>query len=125
MLRKNIENRSIDINKFIIWKTISKPLSEYEVEAPHITAAKQLIRMGYSIDIGDKIGYIIVKGSGKISERARPYIAVDIKDIDIDYYIEHQILPSVIRILSYFGVTEKHLKGIGKTSRSLFDYSKY
>jgi len=81
--------------------------------------------MGYGIDVGDKIGYVIVKGSGKISERARPYIAVDIKDIDIDYYIEHQILPSVIRILSYFGVTEKHLKGIGKTSRSLFDYSKY
>lgn len=123
-IRKLVASNAIDINKFVIWKTIAKPLNEYEVEAPHVTAAKHLIKLGYSIEVGDKIGYVIIKGSGKISERARPYIAVDPKDLDIDYYVEHQIIPATLRILEYFGVSEKQLKGIGRSGKTLFEYSK-
>jgi replicative DNA polymerase I (EC 2.7.7.7) len=123
-IRKLVASNAIDINKFVIWKTIAKPLNEYEVEAPHVTAAKHLIKLGYSIEVGDKIGYVIIKGGGKISERARPYIAVDPKDLDIDYYVEHQIIPATLRILEYFGVSEKQLKGIGRSGKTLFEYSK-
>ncbi len=123
-LRKGIGEGFMPIDKFIIWKTITKPLKEYEVDAPHVVAAKYLEKAGYRVEVGDKIGYVIIKGSGKISDRARPYMNVDVKDIDIDYYIEHQIVPAVIRILGYFGITEKHLKTIGRTGRSLFDYRK-
>jgi DNA polymerase I len=123
-IRKLVASNAIDINKFVIWKTIAKPLNEYEVEAQHVTAAKHLIKLGYSVEVGDKIGYVIIKGSGKISERARPYIAVDSKDLDIDYYVEHQIIPAALRILEYFGVSEKQLKGIGRSGKTLFEYSK-
>ncbi|MEL9940446.1 MAG: DNA polymerase II [Ignisphaera sp.] len=123
-IRKLVSQNAIDLQKFVIWKTITKPISEYEVEAPHVTAAKYLIKSGYSVEVGDKIGYVIVKGVGKISDRARPYMMVDAKDLDIDYYIEHQIVPAVLRILEYFGVSEKHLKSIGKAGKSLFDYKK-
>lgn len=123
-IRKLASQNAIDIQKFVIWKTITKPISEYEVEAPHVTAAKYLIKSGYSVEVGDKIGYVVVKGAGKISDRARPYMMVDAKDLDIDYYIEHQIIPAVLRILEYFGVSEKHLKSIGKAGKSLFDYKK-
>ncbi len=121
-IRTRLEKGAIPIEKFVIWKTLTKPITAYEVEAPHVVAAKYLIKMGHNVDVGDKIGYVIVKGSGKISERARPYIAVEPKDIDLDYYIEHQIIPAVLRILEYFGVSEKHLKGVGKAKRTLFDY---
>jgi len=80
--------------------------------------------MGYNVEVGDKIGYVIVKGSGKISERARPYILVSPSEIDIDYYVEHQIIPAILRILGYFGVSEKQLKGVGRSGKTLFDYSK-
>ena len=123
-IRTYLERGTIPIEKFVIWKTLTKPITAYEVEAPHVVAAKHLIKMGHSVDVGDKIGYVIIKGSGKISERARPYIAVEPKDIDLDYYIEHQIIPAVLRILEYFGVSEKHLKGVGKAKRTLFDYHK-
>ena len=123
-IRKLVSANAIGIDKFVIWKTITKPLNEYEVEAPHVTAAKYLIKLGYNVEVGDKIGYVIVKGSGKISERARPYIMVSVKDIDIDYYIDHQIIPAVIRILEYFGVSEKQLRGIGRVGKSLFEYAK-
>jgi DNA polymerase I len=74
--------------------------------------------------VGDKVGYVIVKGSGKISERAKPYITADPKDLDLDYYVEHQIIPAVLRILEYFGVSEKQLKGIGRSGKTLFEYAK-
>jgi len=123
-LRKKIGTGDVPIELFVIWKTITKPLSEYESSQPHVVAAKELIKMGYKVDVGDKVGYIIVKGSSKISERAKPYIAVNVKDIDFDYYIEHQIIPAVLRILGYFGVTEAQLKGATKGGKSLFDYAK-
>ncbi len=123
-LRREVEEGTANIEKFIIWKTITKPLSEYEVDAPHVVAAKYLVKMGYSVDVGDKIGYVIVKGSGKISSRARPYIIVDPRQIDLDYYIDHQIVPAVLRILEYFGVSEKHIKSVGRAKKSLFEYSR-
>lgn len=123
-IRKGVTEGTADISKFIIWKTITKPLGEYEVEAPHVVAARTLLKMGYSIEVGDKVGYVIVRGAGKISERAKPYIAVDVREIDVDYYTDHQIIPAVLRILGYFGITEKSLKGLSRTERSLFDYAK-
>ncbi len=123
-IREEVEKGTAPIEKFVIWKTLSKPLKDYEVEAPHVVAAKYLMKMGYQVEVGDKIGYVIVKGSGKVSERARPYIAVSVKDIDLDYYIDHQIVPAVLRILEYFGITEKQIKTVGKARRTLFDYGK-
>jgi DNA polymerase I len=123
-IRKLVASNAVDISKFIIWKTITKPLNEYEVEAPHVTAAKYLIKLGYSVEVGDKIGYVVVKGVGKISDRARPYIIADPRDLDIDYYVEHQIIPAVLRILEYFGISEKQLKAVGRGGKTLFEYSK-
>ncbi|MEM1645564.1 MAG: DNA polymerase II [Ignisphaera sp.] len=123
-LRKKIITGEAPIDKFIIWKTITRPLLEYEATQPHVLAAKELVKMGYKIEIGDKIGYIICRGSGKISERARPYMVVDVKDIDFEYYVEHQIIPAVIRILGYFGVTETQIKSVAKGGKSLLDYTK-
>ncbi|MGC8975211.1 MAG: DNA polymerase II, partial [Thermoprotei archaeon] len=70
---------------------------------------KRLEKLGVKVDVGSKIGYVIVKGSGNISSRARPYIEAKPQDIDVEYYITHQIIPAALRILSYFGVTEKQL----------------
>lgn len=113
----------VPIEKLIIWKTLTKPVSEYDVESPHVKAAKKLIRLGYRVEVGDKIGYVVVKGSGKISERAEPYTLVkDPRVVDHLYYIDHQIIPAALRILEYFGVTDVQLKKSASTTKSLFDY---
>ncbi|HDD26202.1 MAG TPA: DNA polymerase II, partial [Acidilobales archaeon] len=90
----------------------------------HVMAAKRLIEKGWKVEVGDKIGYVIVKGSGKISARAYPYNLVKPEDIDANYYIDHQVIPASLRILEYFGVTEKQLKVVGRGIRSLFDFAK-
>lgn len=120
---KDLEAGRIPIEKLVIWKTITRPLEEYEATAPHVRAAKILLSRGGRVAIGDKIGYVIIRGAGRISDRAMPYIFADPKDIDPGYYIDHQVIPAALRILEYFGVTEKTLRS-GARSRSLFDYAK-
>ncbi len=120
---KELKEGKIPIEKLIIWKTLSKKLDEYEHEAPHVVAAKRMREAGYEVSPGDKIGYVIVKGRGNISSRAYPYFMVKPDDIDIDYYIDRQIIPAALRILGYFGVTENQLKAATTAGqRSLFEF---
>lgn len=115
----------IPLDKLVIWKTLSKRIEEYSVDAPHVVAARKLIKAGIKVSVNDKIGYVILKGGGKISSRAEPYIFVkDPRLIDVEYYVDHQIVPAALRILNYFGVTETQLKRVAATAgqRSLFDF---
>ncbi|MEM0380621.1 MAG: DNA polymerase II [Desulfurococcaceae archaeon] len=119
----DIRNAKIPIDKLVIWKTLSKKLEEYSVDAPHVVAARKLIKAGVKISVNDKVGYVVLKGMGKISSRVEPHIFVkDFSKIDIDYYIDHQIIPAALRILSYFGVSEAQLKRTSTGGRSLLDY---
>ncbi|HIC99425.1 MAG TPA: DNA polymerase II, partial [Pyrodictiaceae archaeon] len=119
---KELKEGRIPMEKLVIWKTLSKKLSEYSVEAAHVVAAKRMLEKGFKISVGDKIGYVIVKGGGRLSQRAYPYFMVKPSQLDIDYYIDHQIIPAALRILGYFGITEKRLKSATTTRKSLFDF---
>lgn len=113
---------TIPVEKLVIWKTLTKNINEYKAEEPHVAAAKKLLRRGIKVNVGDKIGYVVIKGSGSISRRVEPYPFVDKKNIDISYYVDRQIIPAALRILSYFGVTETQLKRVASGQKSLFDY---
>lgn len=119
---KELKEGNIPLEKLIIWKTLSKKPEEYGIDAPHVVAAKRMIEIGYQVSRGDKIGYVIVKGSGKLSSRAYPYFMVKPDRVDVEYYIDHQIIPATLRILGYFGITEKQLKAGAKGQKSLFDF---
>jgi DNA polymerase I len=76
-VRKSIEDLKagkISYSDLVIWKTLTKKIDEYKVRAPHIEAAKILQGAGLELTIGDKVGYVIVKGAGKLLERAKPYV---------------------------------------------------
>jgi len=112
-----------DIDGVIIWKTLDKSLNEYKVLTPHVAAAKQLIEAGYKVGKGDMIGYVIVKGGGaKLAYKVKPYILIkDIREIDVDYYIEKQVIPAAMRILEVLGVKESQLME-GKAGKSILDF---
>ncbi len=112
----------IPLEKLVIWKTLAKSLDEYEVSAPHVAAAKKMISMGFRVEKGDKVGYVVVKGQGPISSRALPYFTAKPSDVDVDYYVRHQVIPAAMRILEYFGVTEKQLETLSRVGRTLFDF---
>jgi len=119
---EDLKKGKIPLYKLIIWKTVTKSFEEYEVEAAHVAAAKRLVEAGYGLEVGDKVGYVIVKGGRKLADKAMPYIFIkDMKQIDVDYYVEKQIVPAAERILKYFGITASQLTAPGRQT-SLFDF---
>ncbi|MEM4576946.1 MAG: DNA polymerase II [Candidatus Nezhaarchaeales archaeon] len=112
----------VDIKSLVIWKTLSKSMDEYEVEAAHVQAAKQLLAAGFKLEIGDKVGFVVVQGSSeKVSERVKPYVFATMDEIDKEYYVRKQILALAMRILKYFGVSEEQILS-GSKQASLFDF---
>ncbi len=111
-----LRRQEFRIEDLVIWKSIDKDINEYEVDAPHVVAAKKAAKYGYLVTKGTKIGYVIVKGTGKLSDRAEPYFLVKDKSrIDVEYYVDKQIIPAAMRILERFGVKESALKTTGGT----------
>jgi len=118
----NLKSKKIPFEKLVIWKTLSKSINEYEVEAPHVRVAKILLKEGYSLEVGDKVGYVVIKGvSKKISDRVKPYFMAKYDEIDFDYYVSKQILASALRILSIFKYNEdKILKSASTVTLDLW-----
>ncbi|MEM2102277.1 MAG: DNA polymerase domain-containing protein [Candidatus Bathyarchaeia archaeon] len=106
---QNMRERKIPYKDFIIWKTLTKPLEEYKVKAPHVEAARLLEKEGLTLSFGDKIGYVITAGEGKLYTRAKPYMLASYDDLDIEYYVTNQAIPAASRILAMFDVKEEEL----------------
>jgi DNA polymerase I len=104
-----IHEQKVPFKDLIIWKTLTKPTEQYEVNAPHVQAAKMLIKSGWDLTIGDKVGYVITRGAGKLYERVKPYVFASYDEVDKEYYISNQVIPAALRILSLFGVDEHKL----------------
>ncbi|MCX7856875.1 MAG: DNA-directed DNA polymerase [Deltaproteobacteria bacterium] len=106
---KRLKELKVDIKELVVYEQLSKPLWEYKLLAPHVGAAKKLVEKGISVTEGSVIGFVIEKGTGSISDRAKPLEFAQLENIDTDYYINHQILPASLRILKVFNVDEKDI----------------
>ena len=106
---KSIKQRKIPLNDLIIWKTLTKNPKDYNVKAAHVEAAKMLMEKGWRLTMGDKVGYVIVKGTGRLYTRVKPYVFADYKEVDVEYYVTNQVLPSAVRILEFFNITQEQL----------------
>lgn len=104
-----LRQKQVPYRDLIIWKTLTKPAEEYEIKASHVEAAKMLREKGWELAVGDKIGYVVVVGTGRLYERVKPYIFASYDEIDVDYYVSKQVVPAAARILESFGVTEEQL----------------
>ena len=121
----NLKHRKVPLSDLIIWKTLTKPPEDYAIKAPHVEAAKMLKEKGWRLTGGDKVGYVILLGKGRLYNRVKPYVFANISEVDVNYYITNQVLPAAARILAFFDVTEAELlKETRETQeiRSLMDY---
>ncbi len=106
---RELRGGKVPTRELTIWKTLSKPIEQYEVRAPHVEVAKQLVKQGWEISVGDKIGYVITRTKGKLFEKARAHSMVSPDEIDAEYYVTNQVMPAALRILEMFGVKESDL----------------
>lgn len=117
--------KRVPYHDLIIWKTLTKPIEEYAVKASHVEAAKMLRDRGWKLTVGDKVGYVILTGTGRLYERVKPYIFANYDEVDIEYYVSRQVVPAAARVLEFFGITEEELlksKGGKKETRTLTEF---
>jgi len=105
---KALQENNYELRELVVYEQLSKPISEYKLISPHVMAAKRLFEKGIPVGEGSVIGYVIQKGSGSISERAFPVELADSSKLDINYYIENQVIPVAMRILKAFN-QQNHL----------------
>ena len=119
---KDVKDRKVKLEDLIIYTKVVRKVSSYEQQAPHVKAAKKLIEAGYKVALGSVLEFVVVKGSGSISDRSIPVQLLGKKEYDADYYINNQILPAVMKILKELGIKEDNLafdgeqSGLGKWS---------
>lgn len=120
-----LRQKRVSFRDLIIWKTLTKPAEEYEVKASHVEAAKMLKEKGWELAVGDKVGYVIVVGSGRLYERVKPYKYASYDEVDLEYYVSKQVVPVATRVLESFGITEEQLLQSAMTpkeTRKLSDF---
>ena len=108
----DLKKGKVDKEDLIIYTQLTIDPKEYKTTAPHVEVAKRILKKGGRLRVGDVIGYIITSGEKSISERAK--LPEEAKDYDVEYYIENQILPPVLRIMEALGVSKEELKNFGK-----------
>lgn len=115
---QKLEKNQIPIEKLVVTKSISKPVKEYKGVQPHVELLKKLRKRSPTSapGMGDRIGYVIVKGSQLMSERAEDpdYIKEHGLKIDSRYYIENQVLPPLERVFEAMNISKSELVGMGK-----------
>jgi DNA polymerase, archaea type len=131
---RRVREGTVPLDELVIHKTLTKSVGRYESAQAHVKAAERAMEQDMASEVGNKISYVIVKGPGILGDRAYPVEMFDkfkngklyAKDrtyeIDADYYIEKQLIPTSMRILGYFGYSEDELKGrsVQNTLESFF-----
>jgi DNA polymerase I len=116
-------NGKIPIQKLVITKTMTKRPELYVGMQPHAELVKKVkIRSpAEAPGIGDRIGYVIVKGTQLLSKRAEDPLYVIEKGLEIDpqYYIENQLLPPLERIFTALDISKSELLGKGRQMQLL------
>ena len=116
-----LRQKRVPYRDLVIWKTLTKPIQEYAVRAAHVEAARMLMKEGWDLSLGDKIGYVIVAGPGRLYEKAKPHVLASYDEVDIEYYVSKQVVPAASRILSMFGVAKDELLP-SKTPKTLLEF---
>ena len=122
---EDLKQRKVPFRDLIIWKTLTKPVEDYAIKASHVEAAKMLKAKGWRLTVGDKVGYVILAGEGRLYDRVKPYLFAAYEELDTDYYVSKQVVPAAARVLKFFGVTEEEMLKAAKKekeTKSLTDF---
>jgi len=105
------KNGKVKIEKCAILTKMTKDSDNYSNVGPHVAAVKKAQKEGRIIATGSLIEYVIVKGKGKISDNS--YLLDDAMkkglEVNAEYYINNQLIPSVEEILKASGYSDDEL----------------
>lgn len=115
---------AIPLEDLTVVKGITKPLDRYDAVQPHVEVAKKILKRDPTKAnmVGERLGYVIIKGNQMLSKRAEDPDFVKSKGLEIDahYYIDNQLLPPLERIFDACGINRSELLD-GCRQQSLFE----
>lgn len=109
----DIKAGKVPLDDMVIYTQLRKEV--YTAKGPHTAVVEKAAKRGVKIPVGAVIPYVITKKGKTISDKAE--LADWAKDYDPDYYIDHQVLPAVLKIMKELGYTETDLKVAGRQAR--------
>jgi len=119
---KDLQEGRIPVEDLTIHKGLTMAPGQYKVKQAHVEAVlrAQQANPDFKVPVGAKVAYVVLADSGKkgkkgddsARERTKLVEFLEPNDrIDVDYYLEKQVLPAATRILEHFGWSEEDLKG--------------
>ena len=105
----DLRKHKLPVDQMIISTQITKDIDSYENIGPHVAAAKRMKEQGRDVPPGTIVKFVVVKGEGKIRDKVRLPEEVVPDDYDPEYYINHQILPAVDKILAVLGFSKEDI----------------
>ncbi len=108
----------VPIEDLSIRSQLRKSIESYDTKSPEVMAAKKAIegKLKKKDELEHAvISYVITKHGSTISEKAT--LTEFAKDYDAEYYINNQLIPSIMRILKEIGFNEDEVKGLGKQQK--------
>lgn len=114
---KDLKEFKVEKKELAILTVLQRMPKDYDAIGPHVAAAEKAIARGKELGVGSMLSFIITKGGkGKesISDKAELEEYVKEGDYDINYYIENQVLPAVLRIIQELGYSKEDLLTGGK-----------
>lgn len=107
-----IRSMGIPLEKMTIFTKLHKEVESYKQTGRHVSA---VLSSGVKFSAGEMVRYVIVKGRQEetVSQRSMLFdIAKENKiQYDPDYYINQQVIPSVLSIFEVIGLTEADITG--------------
>ncbi|MDF0591846.1 DNA-directed DNA polymerase [Candidatus Methanocrinis natronophilus] len=100
------------LEDLVLTRRYTKSTASYKNKQPHVQLAEKMRARGGRVpQVGDRVPFVIVRGRGLFVDRAEDpsYALENGLLIDTDYYINKQILPPLLRLLSPFGVSKEQL----------------
>ncbi len=105
-----VRKNKVPIEDLVIYTQLKRKIEKYESIGPHVKAAMRLRDSGEEVYTGMTISYVVTKGAGSIGDRSWPLSLVGNRVPDAEYYLDHQVLPAVMKILNELDIEEDELK---------------
>ena len=115
---EKLKGGKVPFSELAISTQLKKGLGKYDIKSPEVAAASRAVKDGFKKKNeveGAVISFVITKDGNSISDRAR--IVEMAENYDPDYYINHQIIPSTLKILKELGYNADELKSKGSQKK--------
>ncbi|MCK4327675.1 MAG: ribonuclease H-like domain-containing protein [Candidatus Diapherotrites archaeon] len=106
---EQVRKNEVPIEEYVIRTQLKRRIDRYASQGPHVRAAKRLEEAGEKVGKGTLIEYVVCQGAGNIGDRSYSVRMLGKRKPDVDYYVTHQLLPAVMKILAELGISADEL----------------